>query len=223
MLLQIIMAFGLAAGAGYGELRPEISREARQNVERIGRAAGGAVEVEWNRETGTPLRMEGVLTKPSRHTPEWIVYGFLEEAKAAYGLRRVREDVAVLDVDGGDPERIRVILQRQLYGKPVCGDILTVELDRSGVIRRAAGRFHAGLEGKRLNRPMYPSLTAQQAVVTASRSTGQPLKEGSAEVHACYLPTREGVPLVYHVTLKNASGRQESVLIHSMTGRVIPQ
>jgi Zn-dependent metalloprotease len=221
MLLQIMVAIGLFAGDAAQDQKPEISRAAKQAVERLEKIGGRAVEVDWNKETGTPGKLEGALTKPSKHSHEWIAYGFLEQVKGAYGLKRVREDVAVLDVDGSEPELVRVVMQRQLYGKPVCGDILTVEIDRAGVIVRAAGRFHAGLEEKRLNRPMYPSVTAKQAAVAASQYAGQALSDGAAEVQACYLPTREGIPLVYAVTLKDASGNQESVMVHSMTGRVI--
>lgn len=223
VLLAIMASLSLLLGTDLraGAAEASIPKEAQRAAQQLSSVKGQPVVVVWNPETGTPGRIEGALSKPSGHSPEWIAYGFLERAKGLYGLRRVRQDVEVLHVDRGEPDLVRVLVQRRLYGKAVCGDTLTLDIDKSGVLLRAEGTFHSGLERKRLNRPMYPALSAGEAAASAARKAKLVGVEVETEVEACYLPEREGVPLVYSVRLKDPAGTVSRFTVHSMTGRVL--
>ncbi|MEF3304690.1 hypothetical protein [Paenibacillus sp. GYB003] len=197
---------------------------AERFVQRLEAESGEAPVVRWNAESGTPELLEGRLSKPSRHSPEWISYEFLERAKAAYGLKRVNESMKVASVERSGSGAVTVAMERRLYGKPVCGDGLRIELDESGVVRRVEGTMHADLERKRLHRPMIPAVSGKEAAEEAARYVrGDASAAATARVRDCYLPEREGVPLVYIVSFGagegNAAGR--TVIVHALTGRVI--
>jgi hypothetical protein len=97
-------------------------------------------------------------------------------------------------------------------------------MDKSGVIRRVEGTIHADLEKRRLNRPMYPAISVHEAASVASRHMNRLLPTEATDVQACYLPEREGVPLIYVVTFdpKQADTPSLPIKVHSLTGRVIP-
>lgn len=198
-------------------------KSAKRTVAHLQTESGGTLAIEWNEATATPGLLTGYLTKPSNHSPQWISIEFLKRVKALYGLKRVEEQMEVVRILHDRPDRTKVILQRRLYGKPVCGNELTVEMDKSGVIVRVDGTIHGELEKKRLNRPMYPAITRDEAAAEASRYANGRYPVEAASVHACYLPTREGVPLVYVVSFDplQEGGSSSSIKVHSLTGRVI--
>ncbi|MGO4496211.1 hypothetical protein AB4114_09880 [Paenibacillus sp. 2RAB27] len=114
----------------------------------------------------------------------------------------------------------KVTLQRKLFKHTVCGDQLVVELDQTGVVQRISGTVHPGLEEKRLGRPMYPAVSVEDAKRTAvaydtSLMPFKPISEVS-----CYLPSRNGIPLVHKLTYEK-DGQLITIMIHSMTGRII--
>ncbi|WP_438446771.1 hypothetical protein [Gorillibacterium sp. sgz5001074] len=220
MLWSWIAGLGLLLGAE----RPEwqAPEEAARAAQKLSLWKGHPVEVEWNAEAGTPSKLTGAMAKPSKHTPEWIAYDFLERAKVLYGLKRVREETRITETSRSDSGWSHVRVERLLYGRPVCGDQLTLELDPSGVIVKAEGVFHSGLEARRLHRPMYPALSPERAAETVMQHAGLSGIQDEPQVNACYLPGREGVPLVYRVRLKQAPGTADMTwTVHSMTGRVI--
>ncbi|MDF2715783.1 MAG: hypothetical protein K0R28_2708 [Paenibacillus sp.] len=144
---------------------------------------------------------------------------FLKRVKSLYGFKRLDEQISVTRIEREQPDRTSVVLQRQLYGKPVCGNDLIVELDKSGAIVRVNGTIHAELEKKRLNRPMYPAITEDEAAAVASRYKNGLYPVETARVHACYLPSRQGIPLIYVVSFD--SMHSSPIKVHSLTGRVI--
>lgn len=198
-------------------------KPARRAMEQMNAESGGTLHIEWNAATKTPALLSGQLTKPSNHTPEWIAFEFLKKVKLVYGLKRVNENMKVTYVERERSDKTLVMMQRQLYGKPVCGDELIVEMDKSGVIRRVEGTIHADLEQKRLNRPMYPAISGDEAAAAASRYVDGLHRAEDANVQACYLPNREGVPLIYVVSFSRTEngGPASLIRIHSLTGRVI--
>jgi Zn-dependent metalloprotease len=193
-------------------------------VERLQTESAGTLAIEWNAAAATPGLLTGFLTKPSRHSPEWISFEFLRGARALYGLKRVEESMKITRVERELPDRTKVFLQRQLYGKPVCGNELAIEMDKSGVVRRVEGTIHADLEKRRLNRPMYPAISGREAASVASRHMNPLQPAQAADVQACYLPEREGVPLIYVVTFdpEQTGSPPLPIKVHSLTGRVIP-
>jgi len=197
----------------------EISKQSKKLLQMIRLESGNTLTVKWNTVTQTPELLSGKLTKPSTHSPGWIAYAYLHKIKLLYGLNRVHEDLKILNIDKTD-SLIRVYMQRQLFKKPVCGNQLLVELDHSGVIQRIEGTIHSGLEEKRLGRAMYAAVTPEKAKEIAFAYDESIRANKSLSVESCYLPTREGIPLVYVVTYEK-EGRPVSIKIHSLTGRVI--
>lgn len=214
-----LLSFGLALP---GWSRVELSRDAESALQRVQKESGNTLKVDWDKKLETPQLITGNLTETSRHSPEWIAYEYLHKIRSLYGLNRVREDLSVLEVREEAGGRIVVELQRQLFGKPVYGDILVMEMDGNRSIRRIEGTIHPGLVKERLNRPMYPAISRKQALTVALEHTDNRYLPGDAKVEEYYLPDRKGIPLVYVVTFKKEDSKQaEMVRIHSMSGRVI--
>ncbi|NOU69431.1 hypothetical protein GC096_36045 [Paenibacillus sp. LMG 31461] len=197
----------------------EISQRSQRILESIRAESENTLQVKWNPVTQTPELLDGNLTKPSAHSPGWITFRYLEKIKRLYDLKQLDQDLKIISIDKSATST-KVTMQRQLYKNPVCGDQMIVELDRSGVVQRINGTIHAGLEEQRLGRPMYPAISLEDAkqkanIHDATLKTTNPIHEVS-----CYLPTRKGIPLV-HVLTYEKGGRQVSIRIHSMTGRII--
>ncbi|MDQ0903499.1 hypothetical protein [Paenibacillus sp. V4I7] len=197
----------------------EISKRSQRVLQNIRAESENTLQVKWNTVTQTPELLSGNLTKPSAHSPGWITYNYLDKIKTMYGLKHVNKDLKIISVDKGTTS-IKVVLQRQLFKNSVCGNQLIVELDSSGVVKRINGILHADLEEKRLGRPMYPAVSVEEAKRIALTYDDSLKESKSVNVESCYLPTREGVPLV-HVLTYEREGRQVSIMIHSLTGRVV--
>jgi len=200
----------------------DLGDSSRAVIEGLRKDSGYALEMSWNSETGTPALLAGPLSKPSKHAPSWIAYSFLTRTGPLYGLKRPSEEVKLVSTEKQESGAVKLRIQRMLFGRPVCGDELTMVIDSSGVVNVVKGTFHAGLEAKRLNRPMIPLVDAAKAAEIATRMMEeQGTAGGQAEVQACYKPDGEEVPLVYSVTVKDAADSPHRVIIHSMTGRII--
>lgn len=177
--------------------------------------SGNTLQISWNDDTKTPDLISGQLTKPSNHSPQWISLEFINKVKILYSLKRVNENMKVVNIDKSNSDSIKVYMQRQLYGKEVCGDHLIVTMNRSGVIQRVEGTIHSKLEAKRLNRPMYPAVSQNKAInIAKSHVALEPIE--TTEVRSCYLPTRAGIPLIHFVKLNQAT-----IKVHSITGQII--
>jgi hypothetical protein len=70
---------------------------------------------------------------------------------------------------------------------------------------------------------MYPAITKDEAAAEASRYVDGRYPAEAARVQACYLPSREGVLLIYVVSFDSAreDGTPIPVKIHLLMGRVI--
>lgn len=198
----------------------EIHPQAPSILQKLEKASGGTLKMEWNEETNTPYSLNGTLSLPSRHSPEWIAYGFLKRTKSLYGLRNPIRDMKVMEVERGR-DRIMVHFQHLLFNTPVWGDWLAIEMDGNGVIRRVEGILSPHLDKRLLNRPMHAALTKKQAIAKA-RAIIQSEISNEPEAERYYLPTRPGIPLIYVVRFR-LSDQETMVFVHSLTGRVIEQ
>ncbi|MBA2939787.1 hypothetical protein HZF08_15850 [Paenibacillus sp. CGMCC 1.16610] len=198
---------------------PSLSKKSLELIDKIRLESEDSLSIKWSTQTQTPELLSGNLTKPSQHSPGWISYKYLDEIKILYGLRRVKEDLRIVSVEPSNTST-KVYLQRMLFNRPVCGDQLLVEIDRSGIVKRVEGSLHTDLEQKRLRRPMYAAITIEEAKQVAL-AFDQSLKETDViSSDSCYLPTREGIPLVHKITFEKEK-RPVSFKVHSMTGRII--
>ncbi|MFC0211833.1 hypothetical protein ACFFK0_05075 [Paenibacillus chartarius] len=198
---------------------PQYPKQSAKVLQRMYEQSEGTLTMEWDETVQSPKLLAGKLTEPSAHSPGWISYAYLDSIKTLYGLKRVKDDLKIVSIEQSD-DVLKVYLQRQLYNKPVCGNLLTIDLDRSGSIRRIEGSLDTGLEKQRLGRPMYPAVTKDEAMKIALSSDHS--LQGSKTIHIdqCYLPSRTGVPLVYVVNYER-DGLPASLMIHSITGRII--
>ncbi|OAS23082.1 hypothetical protein [Paenibacillus oryzisoli] len=196
-----------------------ISKRSQNILESIRAESGNTLQVKWNSVTQTPELLSGNLTKPSKHSPGWITFRYLEKIKRLYDLKQVDHDLKIISIDKSATST-KVTLQRQLYKNPVCGDQMTVEVDKLGVLQRINGTIHAGLEEQRLGRPMYPAISLEDAKRKAILHDATLKTTNGIHEVSCYLPTRKGIPLV-HVLTYEKEGGSVSIMIHSMTGRII--
>ena len=113
-----------------------------------------------------------------------------------------------------------------LYKVPVWKDELVIQMNKQGVINQVSGRISPFLEERTLHRPMQAALSKKEAITLALNYTS--LEKTNFEepvVNKYYLPLRSGTPLIYVVKLKSkeSDGKEQHILIHSLTGRVIGQ
>ena len=91
-LVMIALAAALlSASFAAGGVPEGLGRKEAEALRQLERRSGGALEVQWHDQANTPAVLRGALTRPSAHTPEWVVFGFLESVKPLYGLNRPRE------------------------------------------------------------------------------------------------------------------------------------
>ncbi|MBO9599059.1 MAG: hypothetical protein J7559_14730 [Cohnella sp.] len=182
--------------------------------------AGESMAVEWSLETGTPSLIGGKLSRPTNHSPAWIAFAFLNKYRMLYGIRDVDRELRVEGVERhGDGHK--VYMRHTVFRTPVYEDLLTVTLDKDGVVREVAGSFYPGLETK-LNRiAMHSAYSAKEAIRTALvHANGELANEPVAEKY--YLASRKGTPLVYVVSLPlREPDRTQTFIVHSMTGRIL--
>jgi Zn-dependent metalloprotease len=198
----------------------ELSRRSQELLQTMRKESNNTLVVQWNPATKTPATISGQLTQPSLHSPGWIAYEYIGKIKELYDLKRVKEQLAVIRIDETDQGHI-VHLQRQLFKKPVCGEQLIVKIAPSGVIQRIEGTMHPQLEKRRLGRPMAPAFSKEEAKKLALASEQTIATSQILRIESCYLPDREGVPLVHQVHFEK-NGRPATMTIHSLTGRIIP-
>lgn len=201
------------------EFPPHIQKE----LQKITKSLGSSLQLQWDQNRNSPSFLAGSLTKPSRHSSEWIALQFFNKVKGLYGLTNSVNRLQVLDVSRSASRTI-VRLQHYLFNTPVWGDELQVEIDQTGVIRRVHGTIHPYLERKLFYRPMVPSLSKKMAVSIALASLEpHALLVSNPEIAPYYLPTQDGSPLIYVVTiqLNEPKKSRHQVLIHALSGRVI--
>lgn len=197
--------------------------ESNTILKRLAEESNGTLEVGWNEHTKTPSLLTGRLSKPSKHSPQWIAYEFLNKTKKLYGLSNPSTDMRIEEITE-HPDVIQVRMQHLLYKAPVWGDKLTVDITREGVIRRVEGRIYPDLKKKTFHRPMYAAISEKKAIAAAlSFIKEQGIGQEVTKVQAYYLPSRSGIPLIYAVTLRNSEYKVNDILVHSLTGRVIDQ
>lgn len=205
---------------------PELSSKAETSLKRLHQTSGGTLSIRWNEAAGTPYIIRGRLSMPSRHTPPWIAYSFMNEVRAIYGIANPERDLEITEIRQTSAGSVLVELQRYLFGVPVLGDALTIEIDDEGVVRSVEGTIHPGLEKSKFHRPVKPAVTEKEAVriALASLPEGKPIVgEPSAQLY--YLPERKGTPLVYMISAtietEEGPGILCRVLVHSVMGHII--
>jgi Zn-dependent metalloprotease len=223
LILALILAPSSAAAAP-AQTMPEITTKAKSAIHRLNHISNGDLQIEWNAVTGTPSRITGTLARPSSHSPEWIVYSFLQPARALYGISNPKRDLPVEQIEPLEGGSVRVHLRRTLYSLPVFGNSLAIDIDHRGVIRQVEGVIHPHLERRIFHRPAKPAVTESEAIRTALQLMPQ-YNGALPSVQLGYDPTRHGMPLVYAVTFGRTEGNggeaTETVYVHAAMGHII--
>lgn len=204
----------------------DLTGAAKKVLQRLEEESGDTFSINWNQNTNTPSLLEGHLSKPSKHSPQWIAYEFLDKTKALYGLKNPRNVMQVTEVSQSSDNTIQVRLQHFLYNTPVWKDELVIQINEQGVIRRVTGSVYPDLEKKTFNRPKHAVFSKKKAIAIAlsfAEADRANLEEPVVDMY--YLPSRLGTPLIYVVNLKSGvlDHKYQKILIHSQTGRVIDQ
>jgi Zn-dependent metalloprotease len=189
-------------------------------MNRLDRESDHTLTATWNQTTGTPTVLAGNLSKPSKHSAEWITLEFLKRWKAIYGLQQPDSDMKIISVEHLS-NKTRVYVHHLLFETPVWEDGLTVTISKQGVVQRLEGTIHPCLEKKINHRPMFPAFTETKAIEKALTAFPGELNSVPT-VQRYYLPERPGIPLIYAVNLHyRRPERQVKILIHSVTGGII--
>ncbi|MFC4769742.1 hypothetical protein [Effusibacillus consociatus] len=201
----------------------ELTGKERAVLQKLASESGGNLQIKWNEETNTPSYLSGQLSQPSKHSPEWIAYEFLDHVKSLYGMKNPNRTMKILKINR-DENGSQVHMQHLVFNTPVWGDELVVTIDQAGIIRSVNGRFSPNLEDRLFNRPMKAAFSPQVAIEKARSSfdtKGTAAKEPTVEPY--YLPTRNGTPLIYVVTLRFQEPEMGNwkIFVHSLTGKVI--
>lgn len=223
LLVATIFSSPIKSSAAAAE---DLTGAAKRVLQRLERESGDTFTIHWNQNTNTPSLLEGQLSKPSKHTPQWIAFEFLDKTKALYGLKNPRRDMQVTEVSRSSDNMLQVRLQRFLYKTPVWKDELVIQINKQGIIQRVMGRIYPNLEEKTFNRSMHAVYSKKKAITIAlsfANADREKLEEPVADMY--YLPSRAGTPLIYVVNFKSRGSDNEyqKVFIHSLTGRVIEQ
>ncbi|RCW43027.1 hypothetical protein [Paenibacillus prosopidis] len=226
LILIMLVATIFSSPINSSAAAEDLTGAAKRVLQKLKRESGDTFTIQWNKNTNTPSLLEGHFSKPSKHTPQWIAFEFLDKTKALYGLKNPRRDMQVTEVSRSSDNMIQVRLQRFLYNTPVWKDELVIQINKQGIVRRVMGRVHPNLENKTFNRSMHAAFSKEKAISIAlsfAKVDRAQLEEPVVEVY--YLPSRAGTPLIYVVNLKSRESDNEyqKVFIHSLTGRVIEQ
>ncbi len=77
----------------------EVPKDAKRALHRLKKESGDTLTVHWDPKANTPSLLAGNLSKPSKHSPQWIAYEFLNQNKAVYGLSNARTDMKATEVN----------------------------------------------------------------------------------------------------------------------------
>jgi len=216
LIIYVQLVGSLSSTAAAHELPSKITAKLKQ----LDKSSGGSLEIYWNNLTNTPAKLTGRLSQPSKHTPEWIAYGFLSKWRVLYGLKNPNSAMMVIKVERYSDSSY-VYFQHLLFQTPVWEDGLVVEISHEGVIERVEGTIHPHLEKQLFNKPMHPGITKKQAIKKAiARMQEFPIMEPSLESY--YLSSRSGTPLIYVIKLYYSNPNREiTTFVHALTGRII--
>ncbi len=196
-IMILFMTISLLTPINQHTYAKDMPKTALYQLEKIN---GGTLDLKWNTETNTPSKLTGNLSLPSKHSPEWIAYEFLNKYRKLYGLQQPSRDMKVIKVER-HPDKTIVHLQHLLFKTPVWEDWLVIEMNLDGGIRQIEGTIHPYLEKQLFNRPMIPAISEKQAIKKAAASVhGELVNEPKAARY--YLSTRPGTPLIYVVNLR---------------------
>lgn len=105
----------------------------------------GGVHIRWNRRTGTPRSMRGVLTEPGDGSPEEIARRFLHDQKGLFGVQHALEDVQYLKTV--ERRGIRHVTFGQMHqGIPVFGAEICIHIDQADRVQMVNGEYHADID-----------------------------------------------------------------------------
>lgn len=142
--------------------------------------ARGQVKIRWNRRTGVPRSIRGVLSEPGMGAPQEIARQFLQGQRELLGLQA---DLADLQhVQTVERRGIRHVTFRQLYhGLPVFGAELTIHIDQADRVQMVNGEYCPDISLDVSQEPISKN-AAIYTVLTQLELDGQPPADARAEL-----------------------------------------
>lgn len=195
-------------------------------LRQVMRNSSGTMQVEWHRDIRTPTRISGRLTPPSRHSPEWIAYTFLQQTKELYGLKQPQKHMRIRSMKQNTDGGINLEMEHLIFDTPVWKEGLTFSITREGVLTEVTGRVTPSLRSKLFGYPIRPSYPAQEAIREAEQivSTIPDTVLAASHARLYYLLQSQEPMLVYVVTLRSldADGSRDwQVILHAVTRRIV--
>ncbi|MGE5703889.1 MAG: hypothetical protein ACM32O_15290 [Clostridia bacterium] len=223
--IVLVTVFWFGGGAKLDAAPEALSFNERAVLTHLQKVSNGTLQIEWDEETKTPAKLSGMFSPPSRHSPEWIAYRFLQDTKRLYGLSNVKRSLRIKQTSRTADGGVNLELERHLFGTPVWGEGLTMVINQDGVLTQITGRITPHLERKLFGYPMRPTISSQQAIELAAMKhpDWNQVKTKTVTASLFYLPLANTPQLAYLVTYESLDGNHHHLFIHAITKRIMTE
>ncbi|WMW22876.1 M4 family metallopeptidase [Methanolobus mangrovi] len=156
------------------------------------------IEIKWDEQTGSPLRVKGVLAQAEHLDPGIAAIEFLDQNKGLFLLDSVQKEMLLKRIDT-DRLGARHVRMQQVYKElPVFGSEIIVHIDANNKIKGTTGKLTPGID-----LPEKPKITDEQALKVAlgddrNNSLGRLHAEPALMILTQFV---EQPHLVWHVTV----------------------
>jgi len=131
--------------------------------------APGRVHIRWNRQTGFPLSVRGILTESQSGTPQEIATRFLENNAELFGLPSGEAALAHIETTAHRGVQ-HVHYQQEYHRIPVMGARLSVHIDAANRVCMVNGSYCSGMTVD-MSASMISASAAIQAALDALNSS----------------------------------------------------
>jgi thermolysin len=134
------------------------------------------VEIKWDKRTGSPLRLKGLLAKAEQKDPGKAAIEFMDANKDLYLLKSISKEMLVKRIDT-DRIGARHVRMQQVYKElPVFGSEIIVHIDADDNIKGTTGKLTPDLD-----LPDKAKITGEEALKTV---LGDDKNNSKSKLHA---------------------------------------
>lgn len=175
----------------------KIQSQASDAVHSLEAKTRGRVKIRWNRRTGSPRSIRGILTDPAEGTAQEIARQFLAENRELFGIRADVSDLQYVQIT--ERRGIRHVKFHQVYhGLPVFGAEVIVHIDQADRVQMVNGEYCSEIEVNTTTETISKT-AAIQAVLAVLEIEGAPPSDVQTEL--VVFPQGEDYYRAYKVTL----------------------